>query len=556
MNTRAALVTSSWIALLVGCSGSTSKDGSGTGGAAGGGASGGVGASGGNGAFGGSDGGGAQGGTGAFGGAAGSGAVGGIAGSGAFGGVAGSGGLGGTAGVAGSGGFQGVCSPFSPPQPACGSVCGNAKQDSCSNCPDGGGFGGIGGMGGGPPGGGTGGVWCSSAAEECDGSDFAGKTCQSLGYLGGTLGCTSWCARDTSACQRCYPASGHLLGCDQSVASAKHPSAFALAATEQEIAIAWVSRDVAQPETWFARFKPDLTLISKSGPFEPSCATSLALAARPGGWVLASGGTAGVKVTSLDSTGKQTASFHATNTGHAPTLAGRPGAGPLLVWNEAKKLASAVVAADGSTATIASYIPMPQENDYAAPAAVFVDNGWLVSTRTGSQVVVARVEANGSSNGVLQKPAPNNTENPALDFANGTARLVYDSFGGTPSVELVMLDDTGKAKSSKVVLGTTPTYFNDAFPVAVGDDTVVLLGSYTGGAYQAAYLDVRRVSALGQTVWNAEKVAADPSWLTQYRAVARGSEIVVGFVAGTTWASGPAGGAAFSSGIGLARVKP
>ncbi len=40
-----------------------------------------------------------------------------------------------------------------------------------------------------------------SSSESCDGSDFDGKTCQSLGFASGTLTCTSKCQRDTSTCE-------------------------------------------------------------------------------------------------------------------------------------------------------------------------------------------------------------------------------------------------------------------------------------------------------------------------------------------------------------------
>jgi hypothetical protein len=39
-----------------------------------------------------------------------------------------------------------------------------------------------------------------SAGEQCDGTDLGGASCTSLGFPGGTLGCTAGCALDTSAC--------------------------------------------------------------------------------------------------------------------------------------------------------------------------------------------------------------------------------------------------------------------------------------------------------------------------------------------------------------------
>ncbi len=99
---------------------------------------------------------------------------GGTGGSGATGGVAGSGGTGATGGLAGGGGTGGLAG--------------------------GGGTGGLAGSGG------TGGAPanCGNSVaelgEDCDGTDLAGRSCQKLGYSGGSLGCTGGCKFDTSGC--------------------------------------------------------------------------------------------------------------------------------------------------------------------------------------------------------------------------------------------------------------------------------------------------------------------------------------------------------------------
>ncbi|MFN2376560.1 MAG: hypothetical protein ABR538_08480 [Candidatus Binatia bacterium] len=46
--------------------------------------------------------------------------------------------------------------------------------------------------------------------EECDGSDFAGQTCDSLTSIGGPLACTPGCTIDTSGCGQC-PGAGVLV---------------------------------------------------------------------------------------------------------------------------------------------------------------------------------------------------------------------------------------------------------------------------------------------------------------------------------------------------------
>jgi hypothetical protein len=47
------------------------------------------------------------------------------------------------------------------------------------------------------------------AGESCDAPDLGGAACASVGFpLGGVLGCTAWCAYDTSGCVSGFPATG------------------------------------------------------------------------------------------------------------------------------------------------------------------------------------------------------------------------------------------------------------------------------------------------------------------------------------------------------------
>lgn len=61
-------------------------------------------------------------------------------------------------------------------------------------------------------GGGGGGSVCGNGlketGEQCDGGDLGGQTCQTQGYGGGTLACTSACTFDTSACTGLCQTSG------------------------------------------------------------------------------------------------------------------------------------------------------------------------------------------------------------------------------------------------------------------------------------------------------------------------------------------------------------
>jgi trypsin-like peptidase len=57
-------------------------------------------------------------------------------------------------------------------------------------------------------GGGTCGNGVRESGENCDGSDLAGQTCQSLGFGGGTLACTASCSFSTSGCTSACRARG------------------------------------------------------------------------------------------------------------------------------------------------------------------------------------------------------------------------------------------------------------------------------------------------------------------------------------------------------------
>lgn len=61
------------------------------------------------------------------------------------------------------------------------------------------------------------------AGEQCDDSDLHGETCTSLGFPGGTLGCTAACTFDTTGCDssrvfktgqtQCWDSSGNSISC-------------------------------------------------------------------------------------------------------------------------------------------------------------------------------------------------------------------------------------------------------------------------------------------------------------------------------------------------------
>jgi hypothetical protein len=51
--------------------------------------------------------------------------------------------------------------------------------------------------------------------EQCDGADLGGASCSSLGFAGGTLGCSASCQFDTSACTQSLCGNGSVDGSEQ-----------------------------------------------------------------------------------------------------------------------------------------------------------------------------------------------------------------------------------------------------------------------------------------------------------------------------------------------------
>jgi len=131
--------------------------------------------------------------------------------------------------------------PAFPPAPTCAGTCGNGVRDSCPYCAP------QILIGGGSPGpGGNAGPACpnettlETQTESCDGADLGAVSCASLGFTGGTLGCTSLCSFDTNGCDSCVSDS-HSLACRHTELLANSPSSLALTASADEIAVAWVA---------------------------------------------------------------------------------------------------------------------------------------------------------------------------------------------------------------------------------------------------------------------------------------------------------------------------
>lgn len=188
--------------------------------------------------------------------------------------------------------------------------------------------------------------------EQCDGAALGGASCASLGYAGGRLRCSRVCTFDTTGCSACarsplVTACGRadIQASSESLFTPNPPSfPFALAATEREVALGWLSGWVDEQGgrvAHFARFRPDLTKIGES-----SCAgetqlgvvgagAAVSLLARPGGWLFAATGATGTTVRGLSPDGHPQAQwthhFRIAPASFVPAPQGRT----LMLWPEA-----------------------------------------------------------------------------------------------------------------------------------------------------------------------------------------------------------------------------
>ncbi len=428
--------------------------------------------------------------------------------------------------------------PPPPPAPACAGLCGNGHRDMCSSCHPCGPRGGGGG--GGPPPFPDGGLCCTTAGEDCDGTDLGGATCASIGYAGGTLHCGSWCAFDSGTCVSCTTGP-HVTACDRADGDATGAMSLALAVTETEVAVAWASGTGAR----FARFGADFPRHGETGCFGPADARRVALAAVPTGWIAAVENAAGTGIYVVSATGAATGPVAMFPSAQMPLLAGRPGAGPLLVWTLAATGAEqeSVLGADGrpTTATVTLFTPVT-EPEYGS--AVSAGDGFLVAMRSSVGVQVLRVGADGRAGTPAGLGAE--TEYPQVTWTGTEGRITWSDFGvSPPSVKWARLDATGRMIGSAVTLGGIPTYYNPSPTAAFGDHTMVLLGGYTGGTGQARRLDATVLAADGGVIVPAFHVDQDPHAVISYRLAARSGDAVAAWL--TTDYPGR---------VGLARVVP
>jgi hypothetical protein len=475
-------------------------------------------------------------------GAAGQGGRGGIGGFGGFvstGGQSGRGGVGGEFGTAGTG--QVYCPPAAP---VCGAaLCGNGKVDTCVPVQ--------------PPA-------CQRlmTAEGCDGSDFGGESCLTHHFSSGNLSCGSDCTVDASGCSECVPGPS-VIRCGLAPFAALPVSAFGLAATDNEVALATINYDMSGTQSLtFTRMTPDLNGVSVTFVDDPPQPGPLlqgtAVAPLASGWVVAICGP-GIYIHTFDANGvdKGRAVVAAGPTdGYGcayPVTAAGPGGQVLLAWLDDLGVHATVIAADGRSFSppqtiVASPLAVPSD----LPTAAWIADAFYVAASVSPppnfdvvDLRIMRVAADGQVS-IFGDNFPGFYGGASLASGASDLRVVYGGAppqGGAPGDSNVLWQRIGPDdhELGAVSLATNPPYYGRSLAVAFGDTTVVLVGGYSGQA-----LGLTRLALDGQVLTPVHDVIAGPDyWMQWWDMARRGPDVIVGWLRQDQ-----------QSLVGLARLSP
>jgi hypothetical protein len=423
----------------------------------------------------------------------------------------GGGGAGGIGSIAGggsggqaatSGGTGESCLPMTPPPDACGAaLCGNQTRDTC-RVPGGLGF-------------------CPlvDVSEECDGADLGARSCLTLGYGSGVLVCSDNCRFDARGCSECLPPTLSLFRCGAAPFAAE-PLVQAIAASDAEVALAWIERmGVEPPRLRFARLSPGLDLVAASTIDDPALAAfpmgggssyfAVSVATLPSGWAIAGYAGPDFFLHALDASGQSGARIRLDTAAIAdvlayPVLAGRADGGPLVLWQTSTALRVAVVAPDGRSTT----------TPLALPVSGRLANYPRVAFAGGAFHVLAPIDS-GTSTALLRvfRIATDGTLASTFDVLPGLTFEHVQLVPGADDLRIVYSDGerafwrklgpTGAPLSAPVAIGSGYDFGGDARAIGFGADTVALLI----GVNSANTLSITHIGPDGQIVRSPEKIA-------------------------------------------------
>lgn len=241
---------------------------------------------------------------------------------------------------------------------------------------------------------------CDTITEACDLTPTA--TCQALGYQSGETICSPACGHDIRDCDSCL-GSPSQLACARPRLDGFDVMDIEIATNGDEIAAAWFSFGKV---LHFARFTKDLQLIAD----KPGCGTidgggPISLAPAPGGWVVAVGGVGEspqMQIIRLDAEGNEMGAPRLVANATFPSLVGRPGATPYLVYSSTAHAASpgdVVAELLDETGAATWQAVLPNDAFGEITAAGFADPGLLVALReaeTASTTLLVAIDETGA----------------------------------------------------------------------------------------------------------------------------------------------------------------
>jgi hypothetical protein len=385
-------------------------------------------------------------------------------------------GRGGSSGTGGRSTMTGeTCLPVGTPMcPA--TMCGNNRRDTCV-VPSGMGL-------------------CPvvTLTEMCDGTDFGGRSCESLGFGSGTLRCLACNEIDTSGCSECRMSDATILRCGVSPVSGM-PLEPAIAGTATEVGMAWGELVGGTPVINFGRLTENLDLVSTTRAVMAgvvgATVGSIDVAARPSGWLVTAYVEPSVLLVALDATGKvvQRRAVKVVPLEQywgGPMFAAQPNGQSIIAWQSEAAVSAALIEPDGSTLT-----PLPDLARSDAPAflrgALFANGAFYVALavetpNNGGQTRLVRITTAGAVETTIDVLP--DVDAGEISYVAGAAdlRVVYSRFvpsnppdDGGWSLLWQRLTATGAAATPPVVLGREPQFAGLGRGVGFEDDTVVLL---------------------------------------------------------------------------------
>jgi len=375
--------------------------------------------------------------------------------------------------------------------------------------------------------------------EPCDGAELAGATCQTLGYGSGTLSCVpDSCLLTSTECDACEELDNRLLACKSAI---KSPAlSLTLAATETEIAAAWFGDSASGHRLHFTRFSPDLVELSdeETPIITPgSSGGTVSVAPYSAGWAVALDGEIPdtLEIHGFDGGGAYMGLAQRIEQAHSPSLIARPPEPPMLVYIQVDPdpfvspvSVSSVLSADLTAGSIP--LLLAPNNGPPVPVAVFTGTAFLFADTIDSTQRTWRVERDGLWFGQMNDIGPGTDgDYERLALTSSAPVLLYHA-AASAMTYLVHLDEQGAPTSTTPLPNIFP-----GFGAVLGFESDVLLTTTQTG------LELTRISASGQTVWQA-RIASAPVGIAQPQVVQCGSDIVVGWVARER--------------LGLAKIQP